>query len=437
MKNNSLLFRFLAVPIDFIVIFGIFLLSFFLRKSVYFLPLESVPELDRFIFIALVFTLIYQLFLFLVKGYHLYKEATLSKDIIRVIYASCIWVAFIASYFFWTRDFFFSRFVLLFSFGGITIALIFVRLIFDILKKHLLRKEKVFILGDKQETHPLCRAFERMKIYTVENGEMWHKKDTNILVVLNKKINEEVEEYIEYCLIHHIRVFIHTPNLLRNKEALDIQGLQMYEIFDTPLYGWQRVLKRFFDIMFSLFALLILLPLNIIISFLILLPSKGPVIVGLMRICRGNKMFKLYKFRSMIVGAEKMKKDLMKENEREDGPLFKMKNDPRITTFGRFIRKTRIDEIPQFWNVLMGDMSVVGPRPHEPSEVEKYTGNQKKLLQIKPGMTGMAQVCGASDLTFTEEVRLDMDYVQHWSIWKDLWIISKTIWVVIRKKGAV
>jgi lipopolysaccharide/colanic/teichoic acid biosynthesis glycosyltransferase len=137
----------------------------------------------------------------------------------------------------------------------------------------------------------------------------------------------------------------------------------------------------------------------------------------------------------MVVGAHEMKRELMEQNERADGPLFKMKNDPRITRVGRFLRRWSIDELPQLWNVFRGDMSLVGPRPHEPQEVSQYETQQRKLLTIRPGITGMAQVSGRTDLTFVEESRIDMLYVEQWSMLLDIIIMLKTPFVLIKHKG--
>ncbi|TSC91473.1 MAG: putative glycosyltransferase, partial [Candidatus Berkelbacteria bacterium Licking1014_96] len=137
----------------------------------------------------------------------------------------------------------------------------------------------------------------------------------------------------------------------------------------------------------------------------------------------------------MVDNAEELKKKLQNLNERK-GPLFKIKNDPRITRVGRFIRKTRIDELPQFLNVLKGEMSLVGPRPHLPTEVKHYKKHQRKVLFIKPGMTGMAQVSGASDLDFEDEVKLDAYYIENWSLFLDFIILIKTMGVVFKGQGA-
>jgi lipopolysaccharide/colanic/teichoic acid biosynthesis glycosyltransferase len=161
------------------------------------------------------------------------------------------------------------------------------------------------------------------------------------------------------------------------------------------------------------------------------------MIVRLLRIGDNGEKFKMYKFRSMVKDAHKMKQDLTDFNERADGPLFKMHDDPRITKFGKFIRKYSLDELPQLINVIRGQMSLVGPRPHEPQEVEKYEVKDKKLLAIKPGITGMAQVSGRSDLDWQQEVRLDTYYVENWSLGLDIQIILKTPRAVLGKRKAV
>ncbi len=143
----------------------------------------------------------------------------------------------------------------------------------------------------------------------------------------------------------------------------------------------------------------------------------------------------MYKFRSMVNDAHAMKKNILQYNERKDGPLFKMKNDPRVTKLGRYLRHLSIDELPQFFNVFLGQMSLVGPRPHEPEEVSQYQRGYKKLLTIKPGITGLAQVSGRSDLLFSEEAKLDIFYIENWSLLLDLVIFLKTPWIILKKKG--
>lgn len=217
-----------------------------------------------------------------------------------------------------------------------------------------------------------------------------------------------------------------------NFDIRTINGIPLVEIKKTPLDGWGRVVKRIFDIFSSIFLMIIFSPIFLFLPVIIRLDSKGPAFYRTERVGARGKRFYLYKFRSMIVGADKMKEELLPNNERGGGPLFKMENDPRITRVGKFIRRTSLDEFPNFWNVLIGNMSLVGPRPHEPKEVEKYEKHHKKLLNIKPGITGMAQVSGRSTLSFEDEVKLDTLYIETWSLWLDLIILFKTPFIVIK-----
>jgi exopolysaccharide biosynthesis polyprenyl glycosylphosphotransferase len=216
----------------------------------------------------------------------------------------------------------------------------------------------------------------------------------------------------------------------------DIAGIPMIEIRRTTLDGWGRILKRALDLVgASLIFLLMLIP-GLLVALAIKLDSAGPIFIRLERVGQGQRRFYLWKFRSMIKDAHAMKAQLMAQNERGDGPLFKMERDPRITRVGRFIRKTSLDEFPQLFNVFAGSMSLVGPRPHEPEEVARYDKHHKKLLTIKPGMTGMAQVSGRSNLSFEEEVRLDTFYIEHWSLGLDFQILLRTPLAVINTKTA-
>ena len=195
-------------------------------------------------------------------------------------------------------------------------------------------------------------------------------------------------------------------------------------------------LKRLFDIVFSLLALIILMPFFIILAILIKSTSSGPVFFMHERVGRYGRHFNFYKFRSMYDNAERRKKELLAQNQSKDGVIFKMKNDPRITPIGSFIRKTSIDELPQFFNVLFGDMSLVGPRPPLPSEVAEYSLEERKRLNVKPGLTCLWQINGRSDIPFKEQVRLDKEYIRSQSILRDLIILLKTIPAIISGKGA-
>lgn len=207
-------------------------------------------------------------------------------------------------------------------------------------------------------------------------------------------------------------------------------------MFWQSFINFSYSLKRFLDFTLSLLAIVLLSPLLLITAFAIVIENPGPIIYSQVRVGKDGKLFYFYKFRSMIVGADKMKKSLLEENESKDGVIFKMKEDPRITKVGRFIRKYSIDELPQLINVLKGEMSMVGPRPPIPSEVNQYTLEDRKRLHIKPGITCIWQVEGRSDIPFKEQVELDKEYIRSQSFWEDIKILLKTIPAVITGKGA-
>ena len=197
-----------------------------------------------------------------------------------------------------------------------------------------------------------------------------------------------------------------------------------------------RIFKRWMDICGSLAAILMLTPVFIPVAIWLKLDSPGPLIYRQVRIGQFGRPFYFYKFRSMYTDSEARRLALEKENESKDGVIFKMKNDPRITRCGRFIRKYSIDETPQFFNVLLGDMSLVGPRPPLPSEVAQYTLDDWKRLDILPGITCIWQISGRSDIPFREQVVLDKEYIRGQGFWKDVLILLKTIPAVVSGKGA-
>lgn len=190
------------------------------------------------------------------------------------------------------------------------------------------------------------------------------------------------------------------------------------------------------DIICSMSALIVLAPILIVVAILIKIESKGPVIFSQERVGINNKKFKMYKFRSMVVNAEDMKEKLEKQNERK-GPMFKIKNDPRITTIGRFIRKTSIDELPQLINILKGEMSIVGPRPSLPKEVIQFEPWMLERLKVKPGLTCYWQVQGRDHIEFEDWMRLDVKYVKDRNFLLDIKLIFKTFFVFLGTKMQV
>lgn len=262
------------------------------------------------------------------------------------------------------------------------------------------------------------------------------------VIFITKSINpykELTDGFSEMGITQHIAINV-ADNLEANVNIIDKVGL--YTCLTSTMRtatNTQIFLKRVMDIIGGLVGCFITLILMIIFKPIIQNKSPGPLIYSSERIGKNGKRFKFYKFRSMVLNADELKKDLQKDNFMSDGMMFKVKNDPRIIPgYGEFIRKTSLDEFPQFWNVLKGDMSLVGTRPPTPDEWEKYKYHHRVRLSAKPGITGMWQASGRSEITdFEEIVKLDSYYVRNWSLGLDIKLLAKTTLLVIKRKGSL
>jgi exopolysaccharide biosynthesis polyprenyl glycosylphosphotransferase len=217
--------------------------------------------------------------------------------------------------------------------------------------------------------------------------------------------------------------------------AQDIAGHTLIYVEQTMRDGWRAIAKRVFDVSLAVVALVLFAPLLLAAAIAIKIESRGEVLFAQERVGRDGSRFRMVKLRTMVVDADARKAELADRNE-ADGPMFKIAEDPRITRVGAFLRKLSIDEIPQFINVLCGEMSVVGPRPALPAEVEQWTEDVHDRLRVLPGITGMWQISGRSDTTFDEYKRLDLFYVDNWSLAHDLRIVARTFRVVLARRGA-
>ncbi len=214
-----------------------------------------------------------------------------------------------------------------------------------------------------------------------------------------------------------------------------VENIPVISFSTTPDHALSLFIKRAMDVTLSSALLVVSMPLMLLVGLLVKLTSSGPVIYRQVRCGRYGRKFVLYKFRSMHEGAEDVLWEIKHLNEM-DGPVFKMRNDPRVTPLGRLLRKTSIDEWPQFWNVLKGDMSLVGPRAPLPEEVKEYTRWQRRRLSVKPGITCLWQVSGRNEIDFHEWMKLDLHYIDNWSLLLDLKILLRTFPVVLLGKGA-
>jgi exopolysaccharide biosynthesis polyprenyl glycosylphosphotransferase len=213
-------------------------------------------------------------------------------------------------------------------------------------------------------------------------------------------------------------------------------GLTLLHVDHPQLSGPRQVVKDLFDRCVAAFGLLALSPLLLTIAVAIRLSDSGPALFTQTRVGKGGETFKIYKFRTMVVNAEALLRDVHQDNESEGGVLFKMRRDPRVTAVGAKLRKSSLDELPQLINVLRGEMSLVGPRPALPTEAARYADHVRRRLVVKPGLTGMWQVNGRSELSWDESVRLDLRYVENWSFALDMQILWKTISVMLHGSGA-
>jgi len=259
-----------------------------------------------------------------------------------------------------------------------------------------------------------------------------------VIFILPKEQLGELEEVLLECekvgVTTSISLDIYDMNIARLQQT-DFNGFPLLEFKPFVAKEWQLFIKRIMDIIISVVALTIFSPIMIVVALIIKATSQGPVFFKQTRCGLNGRKIQFYKFRSMVANAEALKEKLKAHNEMT-GPVFKIKHDPRITPIGYFIRKMSIDELPQFINVLKGDLSIVGPRPPLPSEVEHYEVWQRRRLSLKPGITCIWQVSGRNKIGFEEWMRMDLEYIDNWSLWLDVQIIFKTVFVVLTGYGA-
>ncbi len=247
-----------------------------------------------------------------------------------------------------------------------------------------------------------------------------------------------LDKILELCVEQGIRTRLAAdffPAKVTNLSMEFLENIPVITLSSPPEHAPSLFVKRVLDVVISAALLVLLIPFLVIIGLLVKLTSKGPIIYRQVRCGHYGRKFVLYKIRSMYDGAEDVLWEIKHLNEM-DGPVFKMRNDPRVTPLGRFLRKSSIDEWPQFWNVLKGDMSLVGPRAPLPDEVKEYTRWQRRRLSVKPGITCLWQVSGRNEIDFHEWMKLDLHYIDNWSLLLDLKILLRTFPVVLFGKGA-
>ncbi len=461
MKRSEALFGAIRVPLDALAVLAALVLSYRLREA----TIDLVPSLQLldpaatlppppvyFRAFMLPGALSFVLFAAGMGLYALQTTRSAWNEVGRVIGVSMLWlIGIMAWYFLVQKQLFYSRVLLLHGTFFIAVFVSGVRGVLILVQRWLLRRGigvravvsvgRQAVSGIARET--LLRDPRYAYLGHLSNLSAVRQSAQTPDLIIQTDPNPDSDDtiaLIDHCRSHHIGyaflppVFADVPHQLR-VERLGL--LPMIRFRPTPLDGWGRIGKRIFDLLGSLLLLCVLIVPMLVIGVLALLLQGWPVFYVSRRMGEnGNREIAVLKYRTMIRDADARKADLAALNHRRDGPLFKVRNDPRVTPLGRWLRRFDIDEWPQLFNVLIGTMSLVGPRPHLPEEVNRYTSYQRRVFAVKPGITGLSQVSGRSDLTFVQEVSLDLKYVEEWSLLLDVWILWRTLIIMLAGRGA-
>ncbi len=467
MKRSELIFSILRIPIDAVLIVTAFLLAYAIRLQSDVIYILSLQEYLAFILATLPLWLL----VFALEGlYAIRAKRRLLDELSSIFLGASLGVLLVLAAIFLTDTRIGSRIVLFYAYI-FTLILVFlgrwaVRLIQRVLYRFDIGTHRVILIGANDRAYQLAREFQTNPIhgyrylgYVMTNGTDTQRhlgrhlgslrelteivrvqKPDELIVTVNDVSDSRMLALLEIANQERIDLRL-TPGLVgvqtTHLQFQTLAGIPVIEVLRTPLQGWGRVMKRLIDIVGASLAIILTSPLMLLTALAVRLTSSGPIIYRNERVGQDKRHFWTYKFRSMkteystgsAYGGEKALKYeqalIAKQNTRQ-GAVYKVGNDPRLTSIGEFLRKTSLDEFPQFFFVLLGDMSLVGPRPHQPREVAKYEPWQEKLFTIKPGITGLAQVSGRSDLDFDDEARLDISYIENWSVWLDLKLLLST-----------
>lgn len=472
MKRTELLFAAILVPLDWAMLALSAIVAYRLRFE------ESVTQIQpaiytipfgQFFGFAAATSLAWLVIFALSGAYAIRANRKITQEVRRVFYSCSIGVLIIIVLFFFNRDLFSSRFIILATYICSLIFVTLGRLIVLAIQRSLLKKgigvKYIVLIGEGHVAQLISNEIanvKRLGYSIVSQADSWnqevreyilklqstHRVDA-IMLAQTERDPERQKDLYAFCDEYHI-TFLYAAALFDTQSShtriQPIAGIPVVEILRTPLDGWGRIWKRLFDIAFSLCALIILSPLYALIGLCIVIDSGRPIVFSrkddgsrMMRVGQYGMPFWYFKFRTMKPNTDSLRysKDLQEKNMRKGSPLVKIVDDPRITRFGAFLRRYSLDELLEFVLVLRGHMSVVGPRPHLPEEVAQYSTSARRVLNVKPGITGLAQVSGRSDLDFEDEVRLDTFYIEHWSFMLDMIIIIKTPFILFQKRRAL
>lgn len=473
MKRSELFFGAILVPIDFVALLLASAAAYYLRLSNVAQGVRpAVFELDlpfpEYMQLSAIVSLVI-IALFALHGLYAMRVTRKGLDEVTQIFSGIsIGIMLVILYIFLSAEAFQSRFIIIiayvFAFVFVSMGRMLVRQAQRILLRRGMGVHRVVLAGNGPFAEELARIFlrDRELGYVVvaqldhitQDGlqQAYARHGIDEIIQTNPTLSDEDNLVLLDFSEQYKIEYRYVPNIFEthaiNVRYRQIGRVPILELSRTPLDGWGRIAKRVIDIVGSLFGIIVLSPILLATAWAIKQNSRGPILYRQIRAGRNMVPFEILKFRSMyleycvgpryggLAAQQKYQELKGKANERT-GPLFKMRNDPRITPVGRFIRKWRIDELPQLFNVLRGEMSLLGPRPHLPEEVAQYNKHHRKLFTIKPGMSGMAQVAGNAGLAFEEEAKLDIAYIENWSLWLDIMLLIKTIGIVFRDKNAI
>ena len=468
LKKSELIFSVILIPLDFLMVILAALAAYFLRFQtvVEFRPIIYEMPLWSFVNIASIMALAW-LAIFGISGlYTIGGTKRILDEVTKIFLACSTGLVFIILLIFFQRELFSSRFIILAAWVFSIIFVAFGRVAIRFIQRSLFRYgigiHRLVVIGEDKTADILVNGFfkrpglglkviKRYKKFDQETARELKELDETVGVDEIVQTNsagsrEESLSLVDFCNEHNI-VFKYSTDLFSVQasriEMRDYAGIPVAELKRTRLEGWGRIYKRIFDIVGSLFLIILTSPIMILTAIAIKIDSKGPVFWSklddgnnLKRIGQEGTPFDYFKFRSMKPGTHNLRYKELADKDFRKGPLVKIKNDPRVTKVGKFIRRFSIDELPEFFLALAGKMSLVGPRPHLPEEVAKYKKHHKKVLIVKPGITGLSQISGRSDLGFDDEVKLDIHYIENWSLKMDLYILFKTPFAVLFRKEA-
>lgn len=449
MTSNKIFFWISKVFSDFFAILIAWILWYFLRLQWDFLPFietnlpQNFPEINS-LFLFFILSSFWFIFLSWINWQYKFENwKSRLKNFFQTFYTLIIWcLLIIAFYALFKHELFFSRIYLSHVFILSLFFIFFLRYFLKKIEIYFLKKWnwviKIYLIWEWKFLENIKRnLWLQYKIF-------WEFKkfDKNFLKKNKEKIHEiwlldenlDKKEIIDFCQINWIWFKFKASEewaLLSHLETVIISWVPLLSIIPTSIVWWQRIYKRTWDLFLSIILLILLTPLFLILWIFIKIDSKWPVFYWSNRVWKNWKIFKMWKFRSMIINAEELKAKLLEKNERK-WPLFKIKWDPRITHFWHILRRFSIDELPQIWNVFKWEMSFVWPRAHLPDEVKKYTDLQKRVLITKPWITWLAQINWRSDLEFNDEIKFDLQYIQNWNFLLDLQIVIQTPVILLK-----